>query len=648
MPQYHHASYVDPWRTQPEKCQDSGCMFAMRVIEDEGRKYKIDAKGKISLGRGPSEDGYDDMDDGDWVESDDGEKDDPLEYISDDEAEVELHENDIEMTDSDDNPDESMTREQLRKFWSEAILESHQGRWVNTEFLRRLTEVNDKYPAWYSGKPYHIEVGAKDDVVDKMFPLYNPEHSIPFRPAKMTLRPRKGTGAERALPDLSDRKLLESRLAYNIKDPGKIEHIAGPECNNINGYSGHEISADEMRGCQTLQCLVRKPKGYIFDALPDDEEFETTGEFFLSGLGDHMPSRDSNSPLVTPARHGCERPSAENCMWSRDEALDFAMPFHPTCLEIYKRLSTLSLGKVDINVLTSWWSLEADFNLFHEMQSSHRDPNVRKCNDQNWTHWKGTEYLVANPVYIPQLRDIFATAVDTAPDFSPRNGAFNILESMEERTGVDMFERLPVELRTEVLDNLSSKDIASLRLASRVFSQLPVSYFQNLLKRECPWLWEAWPTRLKPEQGLYPKWAFMSASEVTEMTERQAKDFAILDSYCQMVKQDIPESAPEVDAAYEAQFLAIQDAHRLQNDTEDSKPFYLPPTRTNYFTLYTLITRHWKQLRGLQNRKRIWKDCEEILRRVAVYKEEGRIGDDGVITENLWDIVDKNDNRVRV
>jgi hypothetical protein len=627
-------------------------MFAIRVIEDEGRKYKINAEGKVSIGKSSNEEvDYDDKDDDDWAELDDGEGDEPLEYISDDEAalsETGLRYNDVEMTDADNNRDDNLMQAQLRKFWLETILESHRGRLVEPDLLKRLTDENEKYPAWYSGKPYHLEVGANDDVVDKMFPLYNSEHSMPLRPARMTLRPRKDTTVLRPPPELADTKLLESRLAYKMKDEAMIEHIAGPDCNNINAYSGHEISADEMRGCQTLQCLVRKPKGYIFDNLPDDEDFETTGEFFLSGLGDHMPSRDYNSPRVAPDRHGCGRPHAENCMWQKDEAHDYAMPFHPTCLEVYKRVSTLSLGRIDVNVLTSWWSLEADYDSFSAFKGNLRDPNVYNCGKQNWEHLKGTEYLVANPLHIPQLRDIFAAAVDTAPDFSPRNGAFGILESMEEPTGIDPFDSLPVELRTQVLDHLSSKDIASLRLASRVFSQLPVSYFQSLLQRECPWLWEAWPTRLHPEQGSYPKWAFMSTAEVVETSERQAKDFAILDNYCQMVKEDIPESSPVIDAAYEAQFLAIQDAHRLQNDSEDSKPFYLPPTKTNYFTLYTLITRHWQQLRGLQNRKRIWKDCVEILRRVAVYKEEGRIGDDGVCTETLWDIVDKNERRVIV
>jgi hypothetical protein len=630
-------SYVGPY-TQPRDCQDSDCMFAVRAIKNEEQKYKIN-KGKVLLCKFRDDDKeYDDENDGDWVEPPDDEEDESLEYTSEDEAsqqEVDLHGTDVEMTDADGNSDESLTREQIAKFWLQGMLEVRDGQWANDEF-HRLIDDNEKLPAWYSGKPYHIEVETQDEIVDEMFPLYNPEDSVPAGPARMSLRPRKSTGNESSFPKLSESKLLESRLAYSKNDEAKIEHIAGPGCNNESGYSGHEISAVEMRGCQTLQCLVRKPQGYIFDNLPDDEEFETTGEFFLSGLSDYMPSRDMDSPRVTIARHGCDRPHAENCMWDSSEASDYAMPFHPACLEVYKRLSSLTIGKIDINLLTSWWSLEAEYNNFHEFP---RHPDVSSCSDQWWRHIKGTEYLVANPLYIPKLRNIFEAATDTAPNFSPRDGAFTILESTKGPSHTDPFHRLPVELRTEVLDHLSSKDIASLRLASRVFCQLPVSYFQTLLRHECPWLWEAWPTGAHPKNGSYPKWAYMTGAEVAEKTSRHEKDFAILRDYCDIIKKDMPECASEIDAAYEVQRQAIEDAHQVHIEREETRPFYLHPARTNYFTLYTLITRHWAQLRGLRNRERIWKDCEEILRRVTVHTEKGSIDENGAITVDLRTLV---------
>jgi hypothetical protein len=616
-PSSRPGSFVGPYGIRPEDCEDSDCMFTVRAIKDDDRKYRFTG-GKISLFKGAKkiiDEDSDDEGDGDWSEPQEDQTYEPLEYDSEDEsshAEVDLQDIDVEMMDIDEaSQDESLTREQLRRFWLEGMLETHGGQWAHKESFEALVDENDMYrasfPSWYVGKPYHIEVDMRDDIVDDMFPLFSSNN--------MTLRPRKNKITEHL------------QIGYLKKDESVIEHIAGSECSCVNGYSGHEISAEEMRGCQTVQCLVRKPPGYIFDALPDDEAFETTGEFFLSGLSDHMPSRDTDSPRVTPDRHGCEVPHAENCMWVEDEAQDYAMPFHPPCFEVYKRMSSISRGKIDVNALTSWWSLEAKNNLFRAFP---RDPNVRLCNEQEWRHEQGTEYLAANPLYIPKLRDIFIAAVDTSPDFSPRNGAFTNLETMQETTATDPFYRLPVELRTEILDNLPSKGIASLRLASRVFSQLPIAYFQTLLRREHPWLWEAWPTNLNPTQTSYPKWAYSTASEISDRNKRQARDFAILDDYCRIVKKEIPESAEEVDEAYAVRYREIQEAHKLQNEVEDdAKPFYLPPSGTNYFVLYTLITRHWQQLRGLQNRKRIWADCAEILRRVRMYEAQGRIDENG-------------------
>jgi len=91
------------------------------------------------------------------------------------------------------------------------------------------------------------------------------------------------------------------------------EHIAGPGCLEDRGYRGSEISIEEMKGCTTVQCLVRKNDNWTPE--PDDEDFELQSDFFLSGLSDHMPSRDMRSPTVTPARHGLAEPNADTCVW---------------------------------------------------------------------------------------------------------------------------------------------------------------------------------------------------------------------------------------------------------------------------------------------------------------------------------------------
>lgn len=82
------------------------------------------------------------------------------------------------------------------------------------------------------------------------------------------------------------------------------EHIAGPDCTIVAGYSGYRISLEEMKGCTSFQCLMEKRRDW--QPIEDDEGFELESDFFLTGLGIDMPSRDENSPTVLPVRHGAD------------------------------------------------------------------------------------------------------------------------------------------------------------------------------------------------------------------------------------------------------------------------------------------------------------------------------------------------------
>jgi hypothetical protein len=51
------------------------------------------------------------------------------------------------------------------------------------------------------------------------------------------------------------------------------EHIAGPNCENTQGYNGNNISAEEMRTCTTIQCLAERQWQWPpeWKPEPDDE-----------------------------------------------------------------------------------------------------------------------------------------------------------------------------------------------------------------------------------------------------------------------------------------------------------------------------------------------------------------------------------------
>lgn len=54
----------------------------------------------------------------------------------------------------------------------------------------------------------------------------------------------------------------------------------------------------------------------------------------------------------------------------------------------------------------------------------------------------------------------------------------------------------------------------------------------------------------------------------------------------------------------------------------------LPVGNTDWFSLYKHVKFSWQNLKGLQNRKRIWKDVNEIVTRIERYMGEGKIKDE--------------------
>ena len=88
-----------------------------------------------------------------------------------------------------------------------------------------------------------------------------------------------------------------------ILDDGRhgLQHLAGPGCASIDGYSGYRISVEEMEGSRAVQTLAKK--GEDWQPEGDDEDFEIESQFFLTGVGDKSPD---TGPLqrIRPARHG--------------------------------------------------------------------------------------------------------------------------------------------------------------------------------------------------------------------------------------------------------------------------------------------------------------------------------------------------------
>lgn len=212
------------------------------------------------------------------------------------------------------------------------------------------------------------------------------------------------------------------------------------------------------------------------------------------------------------------------------------MPFHPTCFEVFKRLSKLHFGQIDVNGLMDWR------NIFFEPPGRGnfpRDPAVYRGLDQEWIHNEGDEFLAANPVFVPALEPILRSAIHVHPSFSPQGGAFVVprtaLDTSSLVPSLDPFLKLPRELTDNIVEHLSPHEIANLRLSSRAFRQLRISLWYNLLRKEMPWLWEVW----SDEKPSY--WASVSITDIIAEKYVRPKFEAELQGYRSIIKADMPE-----------------------------------------------------------------------------------------------------------
>ena len=105
----------------------------------------------------------------------------------------------------------------------------------------------------------------------------------------------------------------------------QFEHVAGLGCRNSQAYIGKRISTDEMRGCHTVQAILRKPPGS--KSRSDDLEFERGSDYFLTGIAEMMPSSGAWLDCY-PVRYG-----ADNYVEAEtDFVLEMvSFPFYPCC-----------------------------------------------------------------------------------------------------------------------------------------------------------------------------------------------------------------------------------------------------------------------------------------------------------------------------
>lgn len=398
------------------------------------------------------------------------------------------------------------------------------------------------------------------------------------------------------------------------------EHIAGPGCVNTNGYHGTRITEEEMQFANTLQCLVRKTQASIdagdqdISAMPewhpewDDEPWERESLWFLSGVSDHMPSRDYDDPRVLPPRHSCERPNAENICWSQqnDSSEQYAMPFHPSCFEIYKRVAIKRHGYLDVDLLGSWWQLKSRYADFHSFP---RSEAVKMGERQWWRHNPGDEYLASDPLWPSGLKVAIMSAKSVKS------------QAKTTKPAASRWSSLPLEVITEILAYLDVVSIAKTSLAVPDTCSVAKQMMQRCLQLQYPSLWEL--TTALP----YYKWVGLTANVLEtrqKAFDQQNAEFQLV--YSILEEEGYDDARDELKQHWE-QHNEARKEKIFGSVMREKLPLTVPTDEVGIakFVLALHEAEEIDNLRGLRNRDRIWKDCEIILDQIGYLQDQGEI-----------------------
>ncbi|KAJ5125081.1 uncharacterized protein N7515_008906 [Penicillium bovifimosum] len=391
---------------------------------------------------------------------------------------------------------------------------------------------------------------------------------------------------------------------FDARRSGLEEHI-GYYDSPMSGYSLDAISPEQAKGCRTAQFLVHKSTAtqpWQSDAL--HESWEVKGDWFLSGICDGIPSRDVDIPRVWPARNGMEDIEADNELPSYREGgpNGVAMPFHPWCFDIFCRQSKVQFQEINVSGLMMWRNSELDWDVF---RSFPRTEEVNRAREQWWNHEDGSEHLVANPLFVPGLPALLRDAV-REHIVSDSTSSHEVMKSSQvmkscytsRHTGKsDPFYYLPWEIRLLVIDYLCSDSINNLSRASLAFANLPNSVWHKLVRKEMPWLWEAWEESECMHTTLL--WSKVSTAEMRSNL-RESSHYAQVLMECSYSREDAQEAA----------------VRRFPLPLAEPDEVKLPRANTDWHRVFTQIRLNWENLKGLQNRQRIWRDVEEVVRRI--------------------------------
>jgi len=381
-------------------------------------------------------------------------------------------------------------------------------------------------------------------------------------------------------PSDSGCKNIVIKTPPNVHHESRYQHLAGPGCTFEGGYNGHRIGVREMRGMNCARYILKKPRGALSE--DGDEGEEKLSQYFVSAVTTSPP--DAFTPTrLEYVRYGVSQVIGRNypSPGCQDDE-ECAIPVHDACWKIFEKVSIRKSGRVDLEGFAAlWWREPCRAS---GIQGLKHDSVIRELREKWWIHRRGTEYLAANPVDIPGFKLMMQEAYTEVPK---GDGVFLVKDSCKRSSSleapycgyedeVDPFMTLPSELKSKVLVQLSSKDVSSLRLASRAFKQLPKRFFRQLILDETPWFWEV--DQVKSEIEEYYQATFQ---------ENYGNDL-------EMFSEGIPPA-----------WLSFVN-ERMQRK----------PMDTNWHQVYKQLKTMERGTLGLRNRVRIWKIAEDVISKI--------------------------------
>ncbi|SPJ72255.1 uncharacterized protein FTOL_01983 [Fusarium torulosum] len=407
------------------------------------------------------------------------------------------------------------------------------------------------------------------------------------------------------------------------------EHIAAPSCQSLQGINGHALTVEQMKNCRNVRFLLPKPTGLTAEA--SDELLEQDSLLFISGESNGSTLSGGRTARVWrsfhPPRHGMHEMKTS---WAFVESgcheydVLHPLPVHSYCLDIYAKSSYRRLGRVDLDGV---WGLDEDVPT--------QTPEIsrgRESWDSPWRHVAGDEWLAANPVEVPSIREVLDLCTSPVAEVPIQLHDAGLLS-------------LPTELKCRILSFLSVDDSNAVALACRPLYELTQPTFKASVTRELPWLWEVLQGVRYPESPNRPAtWDPVCPSGVAPpelpndlRTEEEdnilwrqiVEEDAEMERLGEIAKALNRQRREEIFATYNAKLeSSLQEWHDFRNSVADWIRHQVPDDASSasldWRRVWRLFNPTTTKLPGIRSRAHVWMRCEQVLNGINRAHEYGR------------------------